>query len=103
MLKKVFLLQDCCKHQQHRRRGRGEDMASSAGCFLGCSSPNGAEDENSEEKCDNCDIIACSKECMKLHKPEDHQSMLSSESQKKFVFAWTQFHYFMDCIQCRFG
>ena len=78
-------------------------MASSAGCFLGCSSPNGAEDESSEEKCDNCDIIACSKECMKLHKPEDHQSMLSSESQKKFVFAWTQFHYFMDCIQCRFG
>ena len=79
-------------------------MASSAGCFLGCSSPNGAEDENSEEKCDNCDIIACSKECMKLHKnPEDHQSMLSSESQKKFVFAWTQFHYLMDCIQCRFG
>ena len=81
--------------------------SSSAGCFLGCAgSPNGEEDEeSSEEKCDNCDIIACSKECMKLHKnPEDHQSMLSSESQKaKFFAAWTQFHYFMDCIQCRFG
>ena len=47
-------------------------------CFLGCRSPNGEEDE-AEEKCDNCDIIACSKECMKLHKPTDHPSMLSSE------------------------
>ena len=45
-------------------------------CFLGCRSPNGEEDE-AEEKCDNCDIIACSKECMKLHKPTDHPSMLS--------------------------
>ena len=56
------------------REGTSRAMASA--CFLGCRSPNGEEDE-AEEKCDNCDIIACSKECMKLHKPTDHPSMLS--------------------------
>ena len=43
-------------------------------CFLGCT-----ESKSQEEKCGNCDIIACSEECMRIHKPLNQRKFVSNK------------------------